>query len=225
MARLGDLGTVLTGNTPKTSEEANYISNDICFIKPSDIEENEISEITSSEFYISEYAKEKARILPINSVLVTCIGIIGKVGINKVECAFNQQINAIIPDKNKYLAKYIAYAIQSNKKKMQNIANAPVVPIINKTQFSDIEIKTENIEIQKKVVSKLEKVDELISCRKEQLLKLDELVKARFIELFMGKGYPQKTVDEVSLGKGEYGAQSASVEYDETRQIGSYGLY
>jgi len=217
MARLGDLGTVLTGNTPKTSEEANYISNDICFIKPSDIEENEISEITSSEFYISEYAKEKARILPINSVLVTCIGIIGKVGINKVECAFNQQINAIIPDKNKYLAKYIAYAIQSNKKKMQNIANAPVVPIINKTQFSDIEIKTENIEIQKKVVSKLEKVDELISCRKEQLLKLDELVKARFIELFMGKGYPQKTVDEVSLGKGEYGAQSASVEYDETR--------
>ena len=217
MARLGDLGIVLTGNTPKTSDEANYISNDICFIKPSDIEENEISEITSSEFYISEHAKEKARILPINSVLVTCIGIIGKVGINKVECAFNQQINAIIPDENKYLAKYIAYAIQFNKKKMQDIANAPVVPIINKTQFSDIEIKTENIEIQKKVVSKLEKVDELISCRKEQLSKLDELVKARFVEMFIGKGYPTKTVDEVSMEKGEYGAQSASTDYDPTR--------
>ena len=40
---------------------------------------------------------------------------------------------------------------------------------------------------------------------------------SRFIELFIGKGYPTKTVDEVSLGKGEYGAQSASIEYDPTR--------
>lgn len=48
-------------------------------------------------------------------------------------------------------------------------------------------------------------------------MELDTLVKARFIELFIGKGYPTKTVDEVSLGKGEYGAQSASVEYDPSR--------
>ena len=40
---------------------------------------------------------------------------------------------------------------------------------------------------------------------------------SRFIELFIGKGYPTKTIDEVSLGKGEYGAQSASIEYDPTR--------
>ena len=40
---------------------------------------------------------------------------------------------------------------------------------------------------------------------------------SRFIELFIGKGYPTKTVDEVSLSKGEYGAQSASAEYDPAR--------
>lgn len=40
---------------------------------------------------------------------------------------------------------------------------------------------------------------------------------SRFIELFIGKGYPTRTVDEVSMGKGEYGAQSASTEYDPTR--------
>ena len=40
---------------------------------------------------------------------------------------------------------------------------------------------------------------------------------SRFIELFISEEYPTKTVDEVSLGKGEYGAQSASVEYDPTR--------
>jgi type I restriction enzyme S subunit len=70
---------------------------------------------------------------------------------------------------------------------------------------------------QQEIVSQLDFVESLITARREQLEKLDELVKSRFIELFIGKGYPTKTVDEVSLGKGEYGAQSASVEYDPAR--------
>ena len=61
------------------------------------------------------------------------------------------------------------------------------------------------------------RIEQLIECYRQQLTKLDELVKSRFVEMFIGKGYPTKTVDEVSLTKGEYGAQSASVEYDPTR--------
>ena len=87
--RLGDVGVIITGNTPKTSEQENYSYNDICFVKPSDILDDEITIIENCEFYISEYARNKARILPINSVLVTCIGIIGKVAINKKECALH----------------------------------------------------------------------------------------------------------------------------------------
>ena len=98
MARLGELGEIITGNTPKTSEPENYASDDICFVKPSDISDGNITKITHSEFHISEHAREKARILPPGSVLVTCIGIIGKIAINSVECACNQQINAIVPD-------------------------------------------------------------------------------------------------------------------------------
>lgn len=140
MARLGDVGLVITGNTPKTSEAQNYESNDICFVKPSDIIDGTVTYLDKSEFYISEHARTKARILPPKSVLVTCIGIIGKVAINNVECAFNQQINAIIPDDSKCLTEYLAYAIQNKQPEMQDVANAPVVPILNKTQFSDIEI-------------------------------------------------------------------------------------
>ena len=84
MARLRDLGKVVTGNTPKTSESRNYESNDICFVKPSDIVDGGITDLKASEFYISEFAREKSRILPPGSILVTCIGIIGKVAINKV---------------------------------------------------------------------------------------------------------------------------------------------
>ena len=184
MSRLGDIGKIITGNTPKTSDALNYSSNDICFVKPSDILDGEITVITDSEFYISNYARDKARMLPPKSVLVTCIGIIGKVAINNVECAFNQQINAIVPDTTKCLTEYLAYAIQNKQKEMQNIANAPVVPILNKTQFSDIEISLPSIELQSQIVAKIGYIDKLISLRKQQLSKLDELVKSRFIEMF-----------------------------------------
>ena len=41
--KLKDIGTIITGNTPKTSDNRNYDSNDICFVKPSDIDDNELS--------------------------------------------------------------------------------------------------------------------------------------------------------------------------------------
>ena len=140
MARLRDIGKIVTGNTPKTSEKENYTSNDICFVKPSDISEHDITYLEGSEFYISESARNKARIVPPQSILVTCIGIIGKVAVNHVECAFNQQINAIIPDLKMCIPSYLAYAIQHRKNEMQNTANAAVVPILNRTQFSSLEI-------------------------------------------------------------------------------------
>lgn len=184
MAKLGELGKIITGNTPKTSDAQNYESNDICFVKPSDFTDNEITEIHQSEFYISAYAKDKARVLPTDSILVTCIGIIGKVAINKVPCAFNQQINAIIPERKICDPRYVAYAIQNVQPQMQNTANAAVVPILNKTRFSNIEIPLPSLETQKQIVEFLDKVTSLISLRKQQLAKLDELVKARFVEMF-----------------------------------------
>lgn len=188
MVRLKDVGKIITGNTPKTSEKENYESNDICFVKPSDIESDGISYIEETENFIAECAREKARILPVNSVLVTCIGIIGKIGINKVECAFNQQINAIVPNEEICLAQYLAYAIKSKKFLLQDIANAPVVPILNKTQFADVEIKIVDLKEQESIVHKLAKVEALLEQRKQQLQKLDELVKARFVEMFGDKG-------------------------------------
>lgn len=184
MARLGELGKIITGNTPATSNPQNYCSNDICFVKPSDILSDEIRNLYSSEFYIAEFARDNARILPPRSVLVTCIGIIGKVAINAIECAFNQQINAIIPNEEKCIPEYLAYAIQHKQPLLQTIANAPVVPIINKSQFSDIEIRIPCLHEQQEAINNLDSICNTIALRKQQLAKLDELVKARFVEMF-----------------------------------------
>ena len=70
---------------------------------------------------------------------------------------------------------------------------------------------------QLQIVKRIRSIFDLINDRTSELLLLDQLVKSRFIEMFIGQGYPTKTIDEVSLVKGEYGAQSASVEYDPSR--------
>lgn len=181
--KLKDIGIIVTGNTPSKKNNEYYESNDILFVKPSDIEENYITSIERSEEYISEKARKKARILPEGAVLVTCIGTIGKVGILKQEATCNQQINAIIPN-DKVISKYLAYLMQSRQKMLQLKVNAPVVPIINKTDFSEIEINICDIEQQKQIVRQLDLLRSIIDKRKVQIDELQNIVKSQFVEMF-----------------------------------------
>lgn len=155
--KLKDVGIIVTGNTPSKKNKDYYDSNDINFFTPTDFEDGRINDFEESVNYISNNAKEKARILPKGSVLVTCIGIIGKVGIVEKESAFNQQINAIIPNKDIIDNRYLAYWLISKADYLRKKANAPVVPIINKTDFQELEIVVPDMETQKEIVNKLNK--------------------------------------------------------------------
>ena len=183
--KLGDLGKIITGNTPSKKLLEFYNSNDIPFIKPDDFKTiDETSSSKGNKNYISEKARNNARIVPKNSVLVTCIGIIGKVMISESELSFNQQINAIVPNEL-ILSKYLAYLLLYNKSKLDFISNAPVVPIINKTQFSEFEVTFhEDIDVQEKIIQNLENLDNQILKRRHQSKLLLNLVKSRFNEIF-----------------------------------------
>ena len=127
------------------------------------------------------------------TIFVTCIGSIGKVGITLTdECAFNQQINAVIPNE-KVLPKYLAYNFLFNKTRLTDLANTSVVPIINKTKFEKICI---NIEMdknkQKYIISVLDKIVDVIKLREKELRKLDELIKARLNKI--AARWPAKAV-------------------------------
>ena len=182
---LNEIGEIITGNTPSKSDTNFWNSPDICFIKPDVIADDEITELLDSNEYISENARNKARIVNENSILVTCIGSIAKIGIVKIrQCAFNQQINAIIPNKN-IDTKYLCYCLQNSKVKLKAIANAPVVPIINKKQFGEFVVKIDgDISTQKKIANRLDYIQSVIKLYKIQLRKFDDLIKARFIEMF-----------------------------------------
>ena len=176
--KLGEVGTIITGSTPSTKDENNYSSKDYCFIKPSDISNDNISLISDSEFYISKSAYEKSRKLPKGSVLVTCIGIIGKIGILSKEATCNQQINAI-KQKNFTTPFYLAYSLASLKKILESIAHAPVVPIINKGQFSIIEIPLPPLPLQQSFASKIEAIEHQKALVQQSIAETESLFNSR----------------------------------------------
>ena len=156
--RLDEIGKVITGNTPSTKDESNYSSADYCFVKPSDIAKDSISYISNTEFYVSEKAYIYSRQLPKGSVLTTCIGIIGKVGILQKDATCNQQINAIIPNKD-IDAKFLAHVLFMIRDVLTDVANAPIVPIINKKEFSSVSIPVPLFSLQQDFASKIESIE------------------------------------------------------------------
>ena len=182
--KLGEVGKVLTGSTPSTKDPENYDSHDYCFVKPSDIPNNGTSVLVSTEFYISKKAFSCSRKLPKGSVLTTCIGIIGKVGILDIEATCNQQINAIIPFPNIILSSFLAYSILSKRSFLEKKSNAPVVPIINKKEFSNTIIGVPPLSEQQRIVEELDLLSSIIEKKKAQLKELDSLAQSIFYDMF-----------------------------------------
>jgi len=93
--KLNELGNIQTGNTPSTSNKEYYSDNGMRWITPTDITSNVISK---TERKLSESGQKVARIVPENSILVTCIASIGKNTLTTEKSAFNQQINSLTAD-------------------------------------------------------------------------------------------------------------------------------
>ena len=89
-----DFGKIITGNTPSTQVNE-YWNGEYCWITPSDLKDNKY--YFKSDRQLTIRGLSKARVLPPNTLLVTCIASIGKNGILTVNGACNQQINAIMP--------------------------------------------------------------------------------------------------------------------------------
>ena len=200
--KLGEVGQIVTGSTPSTKDESNYSPREYCFVKPSDLPSQGIADIEETEYFVSQVGLSKSRVLPAGSVLVSCIGSIGKIGILTKEACSNQQINAIIPQ-DETDSRFIAYSLYAQRFVLESIANAPVVPIINKTDFSKIRIGIPPKSTQLAIVSELDKINELIRLKKEQLKDFDNLAQSLFYEMFGDpveneKGWEVKKLGEIS---------------------------
>lgn len=175
-----DFGEVITGNTPSKKEEK-YWNGDFVWVTAQDFKGKYIND---SILKLTKFGKDKARVIPKDSVLVTCIASIGLNAINKVECSTNQQINAICCNQE-YNYEYVYYLVTYNTKTLKQLAGQTAVPIITKKSFEEFEVYTiENYDEQQKIADCLSSLDELIEATSRKVEILKEHKKGLMQQLF-----------------------------------------
>lgn len=188
--RVGDLGEIITGKTPPTSNVDNYGGN-IPFITPSDMVGNR--SIVSTERYISEKGKNtiKNGILPPHVVCVSCIGSeMGKVVLTTAWSATNQQINSIVCNSH-YDYRFVYYLMLTLRETIKSLGkNATAVPILNKTKFSNIQVAVPSLPIQKRIADFLSYYDDLIENNQKQIKLLEEAAQRLYKEWFVDLRFP-----------------------------------
>lgn len=184
--RVGELGKIITGKTPKTSISDNY-GGRIPFLTPSDNMSVKYVGKTSKTLTEKGLLEVKNAILPENSVCVSCIGSdLGKAVITTCPTVTNQQINSIIVDEKSFDVSFVYYAMQILGKKMNFVSKtSTAVPIVNKSSFSSYEIKCPPREDQKRIAAVLSALDSKIECNKKINDNLYAQVKAIFSENFL----------------------------------------
>ncbi len=210
---LSEISEIVTGSTPSKSN-LDFYGKDYPFFKPSDFEQGYFLENAGDN--LSKLGFDKARQLPPKTILVVCIGSLGKVALTRVVGSCNQQINAIIPHKN-IIAEYIYYYCISSKFQSILFSKAPqtTLAILNKTEFSKLEIiYPKDIKEQERIVGILDesfaKIDESIKILEQDLLNLDELMQSALQKAFnplkdnakenykLPQGWEWKSLGEIS---------------------------
>lgn len=180
---LEDVCKVVSGSTPKTGIPE-YWNGDIKWITPAEIQENSFY-IYDSVRHITPLGKEKTGLsyMPKGTVILSSRAPIGKTAIAGCEMCCNQGFKNLICS-DKIFNEYLYYFLKGKEKYLNSLGRGATFKEISKKIVEDIEIPLPNIKEQKHIATVLGCIDRVISLRQQQLAKLDELVKARFVEMF-----------------------------------------
>lgn len=163
---LSDLGTIITGSTPPTSNSDYYSKSGIPWVTPTDINKNTTFDTSRR---LSLEGEKVARVVPKDSILVTCIASIGKNTLLGVRGSFNQQINAIIPGEN--MDSYFLFS-QSNhwSDSMKQMGNSLTFQIVNKTEFSKMRTMIPKYKEQLEIGMLFKSIDNLITLHQRKCI-------------------------------------------------------
>ena len=183
MAKLGEVCTIVSGSTPKTSVMS-YWDGNIKWITPAELNEDTFY-IMDSVRHITEEGKEKTGLsyLPTGTVILSSRAPIGKTAIAGCEMCCNQGFKNLICSDAIY-NEYLYFFLKSKTDYLNSLGRGATFKEISKSIVESVEIPLPKVNQQKEIAEKFKKLEQLISLRKQQLAKLDELVKVRFVEMF-----------------------------------------
>ena len=169
------LGKVVTGNTP-SRDVPEYYGNSVEWIKSDNLNTPHYY-VTKATEGLSEAGKAVGRVVPPNSILVTCIAgspdCIGNAAMADREVAFNQQINAFIPVE---LDAHFAYAqIVVGKKLIQAASTNGMKGMVSKSRFEAIEFMVPPLPLQQTFATRIAAIEALKTTHRRALAALDAL--------------------------------------------------
>ena len=211
--KLKDIFDLQMGKTPSRNNSEYWNTEDYKWISIADLGKTG-KYISETKEYLSESAVTDSgiKVIPANTVVMSFKLSIGKTAITAEDMYSNEAIMAfhdrhvvdILPEYIYYMFKYKNWDEGSNK--------AVMGKTLNKATLSEVEIDICSMEEQREIVNVLDKMMTVLEGREAELALLDDLIKARFVELFGDpitnpKGYPVHQLSEYisSLTSGSRG--------------------
>ena len=200
--KICDLAEVITGGTPSTSNPEYWQNGDIPWLQ-SGVCQNCI--ITKCDTFITQKGLDNsaAKLMKPNSVLIALTGATtGKVGFLTFEACANQSVTGIQPNE-RFVPKYLYYYLIGIRQKILDDSYGGAQKHISQGYVKDLEIPLGTISEQKEIAEAFEHIDNVIFARQQQLLELDILIKARFVEIFGDmlineRNWPEKRLDSIA---------------------------
>ena len=205
--KLGDVCQVVTGSTPKTNI-SEYWDGNYPWVTPAELKGDVYISDTARHITEEAIAHTNLTLLPIGTVLLSSRAPIGKVAITTIEMYCNQGFkNLICSDaiNNKYLYLWLS----GKTEYLNSLGRGATFKEISRTIVENVIIPLPPLSIQKSIVTELDKINELIRLKREQLKDYDNLAQSIFYEMFGDpvvneKGWIVKTIGDVcSLKSGD----------------------
>ena len=212
--KLKDIFDLQMGKTPSRNKADYWNTKDYKWISIADLSKAE-KYISETKEYLSESAVEESgiKIIPANTVVMSFKLSIGKTAITAEDMYSNEAIMAfhdkhvinVLPEYIFYMFKYRNWDEGSNK--------AVMGKTLNKATLAEVEINICPIEEQRKIIHMLDKIMDVLNGRTNELTLLDNLIKARFVEMFgdpdtNSKGWEECTLSEKLNVLGGYAFKS-----------------
>ena len=179
---MGEVGTITTGNTPSTAVTEYYSDDGIVWVTPTDISKNITYE---TEKKLSKLGRQVGRVVPKNTILVTCIASIGKNTMLGNTGSFNQQINGLTPNENKYEPYFLLTESELWSAQMKKSAAAGTMQIVNRKEFYELKTWIPTLDEQKIIGTYFRNLDNLITLHQRKLEKLKNIKKSMLEKMFI----------------------------------------
>ena len=137
-----------------------------------------------------------------DDILISVRAPIGSLNFAKERCCIGRGLAALKPDKAKIIPEFIFWLLKAKNNELNSKGTGSTFKAINRRTLEEIKVPNINLDVQKKYAIELEKVQKIIQLRKQELFELDNLTKARFIEMFgepenNNKAWPVKSLDKL----------------------------